>query len=195
MKGLGPAAVLLGAAALYGMQRSTPLYSDITGPVPIHGERGKRVDAAEFAIAIANVHLVREVTATSFARTKTYSTSGVWVLVEGAAEARRDSLSLASAEWLGRDGVRYALSQRLSSVPGMPGSETLEPGIPRPMLMAFEVPRDQIEGGTLVVSRSAYTPLLEEVRIAVGDIDATAIAPGAALSRGDRQLPWVLEVR
>ncbi|TIO11245.1 hypothetical protein [Mesorhizobium sp.] len=191
----GPAAVLLAAAMLYGMQRTTPLYSDITSPVPVTGRQGERVDTSAFAIGVANVHLAREVTASSFGRDRTYTTSGVWVIIEAAAAAKQESLSLTSAKWLGPNGVRHALSQRLSSMPGMPGTERLEPGIPRPMLMAFEVPESQLSGATLLIARSAVTPLAEEAWIKITDVRAQNIRSTVKLGRGNRSQPWTLEAQ
>ena len=86
----------------------------------------------------------------------TYTTSGVWVLLEAAAEASRESLTLTSAEWRGPSGVRYTLSQRFSTMPGMLPAERLEPGLPKPVLMAFEVPESELAGGTLLVAPSAF---------------------------------------
>jgi hypothetical protein len=189
------AAVLLAAALLYGMQRTTPLYSEITSPVPVAGIQGKRLDTDAFAIGIANVHLAREVTTSNFSSTRTYTTSGVWVIVEAAAQAKRESLALTSAAWLGPSGLRYAMSQRFSVMPGILGNERLEPGIVRPILMAFEVPEKELSGAKLLVSRSAYTPLLEEAAIEMTGIRPEEIRPAVVLGRGNRTLPWTLETR
>jgi hypothetical protein len=192
IKGVG--AVLLAAAVLYGMQRTTPFYSDITSPVPVAGRQGERVDTSAFAIGIVNVHLAREVRISGFDGTRTYTTSGVWVLIEGAARAKQESLTLTAANWLGPNGVRYALSVRFSTMPGMLGTERLEPGIPRPILMAFEVPESQLSGATLLVARSALMPLDEETWIAMKEVRPEDIRPAIALGRGNRSLPWILEI-
>lgn len=189
----GLVAVLLATAALYGMQRTTPLYSDITSPVPVVGEQGERVDTSAFAIGVANVHLAREVRISSFDGTRAYTTSGVWVLVEGAAAAKQGSLSLTSAEWLGPNGVRYALSQRFPAMPGLLGTERLEPGIPRPLLMVFEVPESQLSGATLLISRNAATPLEEEAWIEMMEVPRNEIRPAVTIGRGNHIQPWTLE--
>lgn len=188
------AAVVLAAAVLYGMQRTPPLYSDITSPIPVEGRQGAPLDTSEFRIGIAGVHVARRVTVPDFGGARTYTTSGVWVVVEAAALATRESLSLASAYWLGPSGLRYALSGRLSTLPGMAGIERLQPGIPRPMLMVFEVPESALSGATLLVSRTAYTPLLEEAWIEMADLGRKDIRSAAVFDRGTRQLPWTLEV-
>jgi hypothetical protein len=185
-------AVAIAAAILYGLQRTTPGYGEITSPIAVAGKLGERITASAFAIGVAKVHLARTVTAKSVGRTQTFTSSGVWVLVEGAAEARFESLTLMSAQWLGPNGVRYALSQRLSSVPGILPSERLEPGLPRPVLMAFEIPEGQVSGGTLLVARTAWTPLEEEVRIEMTGVGPDDIRPGLVLARSGGAVPWTL---
>ncbi len=185
-------AVAITAAALYGLQHTTPGYGEITSPIAVAGKLGKRVAANAFTIGVANVHLARTVTTKRVGRTQTFTSSGVWVLVEGAAEARSESLTLMSAQWLGPNGVRYALSQRLSSVPGILPSERLEPGLPRPVLMAFEIPEGQVSGGTLLIARTAWSALEEEVRVEMTGVRPDDIRPGLVLERGGGAVPWTL---
>lgn len=188
-------AVALAVAALYGMQRTTPLYSAITSPVPVAGKQGKPVRTSAFTIGIANVHVARRVSVPDIAGARTYRTSGVWVIVEAAAAASRESVPLASAQWLGPSGRRYALSRRFTSLPGMAGTEQLEPGIPRPVLMVFEVPESELSGARLLVSPTAYTPLIEEAWIEMAELGGQDIRGTAVLGRGNRLLPWTLEMQ
>jgi hypothetical protein len=189
----GFVAVASAAAILYGLQRTTPGYGDITSPIRVAGELGHRVDASAFSIVIGKVHLARTVTIKGAGRTQTLTTSGVWVLVEGAAEARSESLALTSAQWLGPNGVRYALSQRFSTAPGMLPSQRLEPGLPKAVLMAFEVPEGQVRGATLLVARSAWTPLEEEAGIKMTDVRLIDIRLGLVLARSEGAVPWTLD--
>jgi hypothetical protein len=189
----GAAAVIFAAAILYAMQRTTPLYSDITSPVPVAGEQGERIDTRAFALGVGDVHLARIVKTERFGRTRTYTTSGVWVLLEAAAEASRESLTLTSAEWRGPSGVRYALSQRFSTMPGMLPAERLEPGLPKPVLMAFEVPESELAGGTLLVAPSAFTPLAEEAQVAITQLALGDIRSAVTIRQTGGPMPWVLE--
>ena len=185
-------AVAIAAVVLYGLQHTTPGYGEITSPIVTAGKLGKRIAASAFTIGIVKVHLARTVTTRSVGRTQTFTSSGVWVLVEGAAEARSESLTLMSAQWLGPDGVRYALSQRFSTVPGFLPSQRLEPGLPRPVLMAFEIPENEVSSGTLLVARTAWTPLEEEVRIEMTGVRPDDIRPGLVLARSEGAVPWTL---
>ena len=138
------------------------------------------------------MQLARTVVTKSAIRDGTFTTSGVWVLVEGTAEALSESLTLLSAEWLGPNGVRYAMSQRLSSLPGMLPGQRLEPGLPTPVLMAFEIPESQVAGGTLIIARSAWAPLAEQARIELTGVKPVDIRSGLVLTRVQGRVPWTL---
>ncbi|WEX74201.1 hypothetical protein PYH37_001590 [Sinorhizobium numidicum] len=193
VRNLKPVVMLIIAAlALYGLQQSTPGYSEITSPVTIHGKAGTRVEGRDFAVGIANVHLARTVKTESFGRVRDYTTSGVWVLIEGAAVANRQSLTLTSAEWLGSSGIRYAISERFSTLPGYLITERLEPGLPKPVLLAFEVPQSELRGGTLLLARSDLMPLGEELRISIDDERPTNSHSTVMLARNQDGLAWTL---
>jgi hypothetical protein len=189
----GLAGVLVAAAILYGMQRTMPYYGEITSPIVVEGKAGERVDAKAFALGIAKIHLARMIKTENYAGEKTYTTSGVWAVVEGAAEAKYETTTLMFAAWLGPNGVRYDLSQRLSNLPGMLPGERLEPGLPKPVLMAFEVPENQAFDGTLLIARSAWTPLDEEVQVNLPGSSPDNIRTAITLRRGGGGVPWTLE--
>ena len=193
LKGVG--GVALAAAVLYGMQQTTPGYGEITSPRPVAGKLGHRLEARAFAVDIGKVQLARTVVSKSASRESTFTTSGVWVLVEGTAEALNESLTLLSAEWLGPNGVRYAMSQRLSSLPGMLPGQRLEPGLPTPVLMAFEIPESQVAGGTLLIARSAWAPLAEQARIEMTGVKPADIQSSLVFARAQGRVPWTLSAQ
>jgi hypothetical protein len=184
----------LAVAALYGMQHSTPYYSDIQSPVSIRGAQDKPTETSRFVFAVVNVHRARQLTLQSMGSTRTYTTDGEWLVIEAAAKAKSQSLTMSSAAWLGPNGVRYMLSDRLSLAPGMIDSERLEPGIPRPVLLVFEVPTDQIAGGSLLVEERAYAPLSEQVRTSMNSGAEDAVSSSIAINRVGDIMPWQLEV-
>ncbi|KOF17445.1 hypothetical protein AC244_17570 [Ensifer adhaerens] len=186
----------LGALVLFVMQHNTPGYGDITSPIAIRGKAGERVEGHAFAYGAANVHLARVVKTESFGRVRDYSSSGVWLIIEGAAVAKKESLTLLSAEWLSPGGIRYALSQRFSTMRGgyLP-TERLEPGLPKPVLIAFELPETAIKGGRLLIARSALTPLGEELWIDLDQKAQLEIKPSITLARGSGSMPWTLAAK
>ncbi|WP_104668283.1 hypothetical protein [Ensifer adhaerens] len=185
----------LAIAMLYAMRESMPGYGDITAPIAVRGAVGERVETQDFAFGAASVHLARAVKVESFGRVKDYSTSGVWLIIEGAAVAKTETMTLMSAEWQAGNGVRYALSQRFSTVSGYLPTERLEPGLPRPVLLAFELPETAVDKGTLLVARSLVMPLAEELSIALGDRKPTEIKPSVTISRSAGGAPWTLAAR
>lgn len=187
------AAIAVTAALLYGMQGTTPYYSDIVSYAQVQGKQGKRVETSSFATAVVRVHLARElVVGSSFLQDHALTTTGIWVVVEAAAEAVHESMSLSSATWLARDGVRYQMSSRPTSLPGTPGTEQLEPGIPRPVLMVFEVPEEQLAGASLIVHPLSAQSLGEEARVELDDMPS-AISSRITIKFGGRVMPWRLE--
>jgi hypothetical protein len=184
--------LLVAGALLYGLQHTTPYYGDITSPVPVTGKPGQRIDTEVFALEVARIHVAREVAIRSFNRVKTYSTSGLWVLAEAVGEAGSQSISLLSAQWLGANGVRYGLSERLSTLPAYLPSQRLEPGLPRPVLMAFEIPESQASNGTLLVTPSSWKPLEPEARIEMPPVRPEDVRPVIEIARGDAARPWKL---
>ncbi|TIU91309.1 MAG: hypothetical protein E5W09_31310, partial [Mesorhizobium sp.] len=89
-------AILFAAAVLYGMQHTRPLYSDITSPIVSAGGMNKRVEASAFALSLDSARVARVLNVETFGKSKTYTTSGVWVVVEGEAEAKFETLGLTS---------------------------------------------------------------------------------------------------
>lgn len=187
------AAVLLALMALYGMQHSTPSYSEILSPVAVPAAQGKPARTERFVFAVAKVHSAKELVVPSFGEPRTYTTSGKWLVVEAAAKAQEQSVSLTSAEWRGPSGMRFAMSGRIGSSLGLLGSERLEPGIPRPVLLVFELPEDQIGGGTLLVAETTVAPLSEQVEIAMSAVPRENRHGTITFARGGRIMPWMLE--
>ncbi|ANG98628.1 hypothetical protein A8A54_18555 [Brucella pseudogrignonensis] len=186
--------LILTLAALYFLQHSTPYYSDILSPVAVAGMQGSAVKADRFALGVGNAYRARQLTTPGVSRERSYSTQGEWLVIEAAAKAEIESLSLMSVAWLGPNGVRYRLTGRLSSVAGMIGSERLEPGIVRPVLIVFELPADQIKGGRLLIAESALTPLSEELHITLDDDRLHDVHRSIEIARGDSVMAWQLEM-
>lgn len=112
-------ALLLAAAALYGMQHSTPSYSEILSPVAVPAAQGKPAQTERFVFGVAKVHLAGQLVAPQFGEPRTYTTSGKWLVVEAAAKAQDRSVSLTSAAWRGPSGLRFAMSTRIGSTLGL----------------------------------------------------------------------------
>jgi len=188
-------AVFVTIAVLYAMQHSTPYYSDIVSMVKVKGEQGKPVSTAKFTMGVAEAYTADQLVTSSFGTERNYTTSGKWLVLEAAAKANKGSINLMSALWQGPSGAQYSMSQRITNAWGLLGSERLEPGIPRPVLLIFELPEREIEGGSLLVAESLITPLAQQAEIHVGPPNANHIHPSILIKRGGRIQPWGLEAR
>ncbi|TIM68873.1 MAG: hypothetical protein E5Y58_17705 [Mesorhizobium sp.] len=183
-------ALLLAAAVLYGMQHTRPLYSDITSPIVASGGMNKRVEARAFALSLDSARVARVLNVET-GKSKTYTSSVVWVVVEGEAEAKFETLGLTSGEWLSRSGIRYVLTDRLwATIEMMPG-DVYQPGLPRRVLLVFEVPEDAVAGGTVVVAPTKLLPLNDEIRIAT-TVSGKDIEPAITIRRNQERPPWTV---
>ena len=160
--------ILFAAALLYGLQQTRPLYSQITSPIIASGHLHEKIDANTFTLSIDTVRVARDLAVETFGKTKRFTTSGVWIVAEGNAETKFETQGLTSGEWLSRSGVRYALTDRLPPTIAMMPSAAFQPGLPRRILLVFEVPEESVDGGTIAVTPTKLYPLNDEVRIATG---------------------------
>jgi hypothetical protein len=184
-------ALLFAAAALYGLQQTRPLYADITSPIVTAGGMNERVETGAFAISLDSVRVARALDVETFGNTKTYTSSGVWIIAQGEAEARYETLSLVAGEWISRKGIRYSLTDRIPATIEMMPGDVYQPGLPRRILLVFEVPQDAVAGGTVAVTRSKLPPLDDEAHIATDASDA-AVEPRIAIRRTDGEPPWTV---
>lgn len=184
-------ALLFAAAVLYGLQQTRPLYADITSPIVTSGGMDERVEASAFAISLDSVRVARALDVETFGKAKAYTSSGVWVVVQGEAEARFETLSLVSGEWVSRKGIRYVLTDRIPATIAMMPGDVYQPGLPRRILLVFEMPQDAVTGGSVAVMRSKLPPLDDEVSIATNASDA-AIEPRITIRRNDEGQPWTV---
>ena len=184
-------ALLFATAVLYGLQQTRPRYSQITSPIVTTGGMNERVQTGNFALSLDSVRVARALDVETFGKTKAYTTPGVWVVVEGMAEARYETLSLTSADWISKAGVRYALTDRIPATIEMLPGDVNQPGLPRRALLVFEMPQDAVAGGSVAVTRSKLSPLDDEVQIAV-DADTDRTEPKITLRRNNEGFPWTV---
>lgn len=182
----------LAVLVLYGLQKTMPTYGNITSPIALYGKTGEALSARNFTITVKDLRLARAITLSAFGRERSYSTSGVWALVETEAAARDETIILTSASWLGRDGARYTASERLSNAPGLLTNQRLEPGLSTRALLVFEIPESELPDAEILVARTAYQPLDNEIHIAVELPPKPLIHPTITLTRGRELTDWSL---
>ena len=182
-------------AMLYGLQKTQPGYADITRPVAVHGALGERLTARTFELTATKITLAERIALRSGTREQTFDTSGVWAVVEAQIAARHESINVSSVSWMGASGARYAMSQRAATAPGLLPAERLEPGLPRKVLMLFELPPEQVKDATILVSRTAFSPIDSELHIKANVPTPLFVRNIARIVRGTNAGEWQLEVR
>lgn len=180
------AAIVVAAGLLLAMQRTTPGYAEITGPIPTAGAFGGTVAARNFAVRADKLIVGERLRWRRFDRVTERDTSGLWVVVVADIEALRGSVSVNGAMWRGPDGLRFEANHRLTGAPGLLSSSGFQPGLPRRGLIVFEIPKGQERGGTLQLSLTRWLRLDSRVDLAMPDapsenfdvIDLNALANG-----------------
>ena len=163
------AAVCAAVALCYGMQRTKPHYIDLTGPIPSYGKVGEIVETLRFGLRVDNVVFARRLKVELLSQEKMLTSDGLWAIVSTELAATDASTSVAGAVWQGPTGLRYMPTERLGAHALMP-PHAVDPGLPRKALFIFEIPPDQAEGATLLISNARYSALDAEARISLDDI-------------------------
>jgi hypothetical protein len=148
------------------MSRTTPGFVDLTAPFVTRGEPGEWVNTRTFGLRVDKPHLIRTLRQQRFGRTEERTTSGVWVIVKVDAVAIRHPGMIGAFALETRDGKRYQHTERirLPAQVGLLGRE-LQPEMPVPALLVFEVPENQIADLTLIAGEREIPHLTSEARI------------------------------
>lgn len=160
-------ALVLAAVLLAGMQRYTPGYAEITGPIPLRGELGETLAGRGFAVRADKVLLAETLRFKAYGREVARDTGGVFALVIARLEAQPASINVGSAIWRSAGGARFVASPRMQGAPRLLGTDRLEPGLPQRGVFIFEVPREAVSGATLLVAASRWPRLDSQVEIAL----------------------------
>ena len=163
------AAVVAAAMLLFAMQRTTPGYSEITGPIAQHGTVGTVITARGFKLRVEKIILAEKLRWQSLGRAYERDTDGVWAVAVVIAEGTPASTTLAGATWQAASGLLFDASPRASPFRGLLADARLEPGLARRGLMVFEIGRGATRNGALLVSRSRWPRLDTQLRIPIPD--------------------------
>jgi hypothetical protein len=158
--------LLLAVGGIVFMSRTTPGFVELTAPFVSRGGPGEWVNTRTFGVRVDKPYLVRTLKQTRFGRLEERTTSGVWVIVKVDAVAIHQPGMIGAFALETRDGKRYQHTERvrLSSQVGLMGRE-LQPEMPVPALLVFEVPENQINDLTLIAGEREIPHLTSEARI------------------------------
>jgi hypothetical protein len=179
-------AVLAAAALLFGMQRTTPGYAEITGPIPLAGKPGEVVEGRSFAVKVEKLVLAEKLRYRAYGRDLERDTAGIWAVVVANLEGRPESTTISGAMLRSASGLRFEASRRVPGAPRQFGGDRLEPGLPRRGIFVFELPREEAQGVTLQLAPGRWPRLDTLVEIAIpreaaeqaGTLDLKALTDG-----------------
>ncbi|MFD1702215.1 hypothetical protein ACFSCV_04285 [Methylopila henanensis] len=177
------ALVLAAVPLLWALRWTTPVYAELTGPIPVHGAPGEWVEGRQLGAKVSGVRLAGRLRAEVFGRRIERTTSGVWAVVDLELRATVDSVMLHGARWVGPSGRAYAASRRVEGPPNLATGLTLQPGLARKAILVFELPADEVADGELRLSALPEPRLDSEIRIALG-APPSSRAVTLELSRG-----------
>nr|WP_255592667.1 hypothetical protein [Bordetella sp. BOR01] len=155
------------------MQRNSPRYDELTGPIPVAGRMGQTVHTRLFDAKVEGVEFARQLAYERFGSQTVLTTSGVWAIVTAELQARSRSVNVGQAAWVGPQGLQYLLSDRLGLAPDQP-PHALDPGLPRRVRFIFEIRPDQVGGATLWLSERFSPRLDSEAHIALDAVPRSA---------------------
>ncbi|WP_094838674.1 hypothetical protein [Bordetella genomosp. 4] len=188
------ALILIAAAVLFAMQRTTPRYDELTGAIPVRAGMHETASTRLFDIEVQRVQFARKIAYRYIGKDVVLTTSGLWAIVTASLTARSESMSITRGFWDGPQGLRYEQSDRAVNPPHMTPIR-LDPGLSTFGRFLFEIRPDQVGDATLVVWPSGLPPRLDaEAHIALDDLPRAAdgaleVADLVSLNRLDGAQP------
>ncbi len=185
--------IVLSAAALLAMHRTTPGFDEKTAAFPVKGSLGETVNGRSFSLRLDRVDLATSLTApVLLGPPKTYTTSGVWVIVHGAITSNVQPMLLRYAGLRTRDGLIYtAVDDRFHSRWLLTQDENYA-GISRRGILVFEVPPDRLAGAVLLAGERSFRVRLDSrLEIALG-LDESAVRARMASAQAGYRLDGAL---
>ncbi|MCB5362717.1 hypothetical protein H0484_02970 [Pusillimonas sp. CC-YST705] len=154
----------LGVVVLAALMASTPGYDDAFKPLRQTVQHGESAHGRLFSVRFVDWMTAERLAYQLYGKPTTKDTQGVFLLADFQVSDVRESVSL-SAAWQGPSGRRYAQTARLEDAPSALKSRQFHPGIETKGRAIFELPPDEIAGGTLLVSRKGLNVLDTELAL------------------------------
>ena len=154
---------LLGACILGALMNTTPTYDDVFKPMRSTSQSGKTAQGRLYAARLANWQTADHISFNRYGTHLTRDTDGIFLVVDIDIQDVQESLRL-SASWLGRSGRRYEQTTRVDSATTL-NVRQFHPGLQDQGRAVFELPPDEIEGGSLLLARPGPNLLDSELEL------------------------------
>lgn len=165
----GPLIVaLVGALLLAGMLETNPDYNSAIRPFVTKVAVGEEGKTRLYSGSFPSWRTADKISFPLYNKEITRDTEGVFLIAEPQLLALTSS-SFFDAVWIGKSGRRYATTKRISNLPRQAGMLYLQPGFQSRAIAIFELPPDEIAGGSLLVTPPYEPPLDGDLQLAPPD--------------------------
>ena len=155
--------VLLGACVLGALMNTTPTYDSVFKPMRSTAQGNASAQGRLLSAQLANWQTADQITFERYGSLVTRDTQGVFLIVDVAVQDVQESLRL-TATWQGRSGRRYTQTARVDSATTL-NVRQFHPGLQDEGRAVFELPRDEITGGSLLLARQGPNILDSELEL------------------------------
>ena len=182
-------AILVTVGLLYAMQRTTPGYSEITGPIVQNAGFGTVAIARSFKLRVEKVILAEKLRWQAFGRSYERDSGGLWAVVVAAAEGAPASATLGGAIWQSASGLRFEILRKIHEgkfvyaeyFPGSPNARKFDQT--GSLVLLTDKLADQLAIYEAQVENKQMSPsTLDGYRKAIDSARVQAFAEGKALS-------------
>ena len=157
-------ALLAGALLLAGMLSTNPDYNRAVQPFVAEVPPGARGETRLIEASFTGWRTADQIRFPRFGSEITRTTSGIFLIVELELSGTSRSTQ-ANAVWIGTSERRYSASKRVTGMTRHLDETWLQPGLAVSGLAVFELPPDEIEGGSLLLTLPSDPPLEGTLRL------------------------------
>lgn len=143
-------AALLGAGFLGAIMNTLPDYNSSFQPFGVHADENGVGQGRLFKAKLVGLRSAGAISYAAFGTDVVRDTSATFLVAELSIGAHKESRQI-EAIWLGATGRQYSQTIRIENVPHTLLSAWFQPGLEDTALAVFELPDDEIAGGTLAL--------------------------------------------
>ena len=158
-------AVIAAAGALAGMLQTTPEYDRAIRPFVAEPGPDGTVGRSRMSAKITDWKTADVVTFQQSGIDRRRDTAGVFLIVTIEGRPLHSS-ELLQAQWLGASGRKYLMTDRVSGPAQLLDSTWFQPDLSMKSVAVFELPRDEIAGGSMLLGPRLFRGLDEVLRLA-----------------------------
>ncbi|AEC21194.1 hypothetical protein PT7_2654 [Pusillimonas sp. T7-7] len=156
--------VVLGACIQGALMMTTPTFDSVFQPMRSTAQSGAIAQGRLHAARFSDWQTAEQLSFDRYGTTITRDTQGIFLIVDVDILDVQESIQL-TATWQGRSGRQYVQTARADGAPSTLDTRQFHPGLDDQGRAVFELPRDEIEGGKLLIARKGPNILDSELAL------------------------------